>query len=193
MPLVPSFPDGGTGISRYSIGNIIKKKLQTTWDVTKTGTSVVRYDATKKDVFFDSSNQDFPANKAMNRPVVIRVQSSRTLHSDLEIGMVQIRYQSRPVIHVYAYDVQATVDGQISDLLEDVVMYVKQWISEDPRRFQIDGIHSVVGLEDNYIPNNGDPNWHHWMFVLEVEYEMRREPDEPDEFDPDEFIPDEFE
>ena len=194
MPLIPSFPDGGTGVSRYSVGNIIKKKLQATWDVTKTGPSAIRYDATKKDVYFDSSNNDFPADKAMGRPVVIRVQTSRTLYQDLEIGMVQMRFISRPVIHVYAYDVKATQDGQISDLLEDAVRYVKNWISDYPTRFQPEGIHSVVGLEEDYQPNNGgDTNWHHWWFRLQVEYEMRREPDTPEQFDPDEFVPGEFE
>lgn len=193
MPLVPTFPDGGTGISRYSIGNLIKKKLQLTWDVTKTGPSAVRYDAGKKDVYFDSTNNDFKADKVMNRPVVIRIQSSRTEHYDLDIGMTHLRFLSRPVIHVFAYDVKATVDGQISDLLEDVVMYIRGWISDYPTRFQGAGIHSVVGLEDNYQSNDGDPNWHHWWFRLEVEYEMRRVPDNPEEFDPDEFIPEEFE
>lgn len=155
------------------MGNIIKNKLESTWDVSKTAHNI-RYDGTKKEIYFDSSNQDFPASQTVNRPIVVRVHSQRTLHEDLEIGLTMIRYRSRPVIHVFAYDVTATKDGEVSDLLEDMVQYIRRFIAENLTGFQADGLHSVVGIEDNYIPNNGDPNWHHWMMQLEVEYEMRR-------------------
>lgn len=192
MGLIPSFADGGTGISVASVGNLIKRKLESTWDASKTAMNI-RYDGSKKEIYFDSSNQDFKADKAMGRPVVVRVQTQRTVYRDLEIGNVMIRYLARPVIHVFAYDVAATTNSEVSDLLEDMAQYIRAWVQEDPSRFHADGIHSLVGVEDNWIPNNGDPNWHHWIMVCEAEFEMRRDVDtEAPEFMDFEFIDGEF-
>lgn len=147
----------------------------------------------KREIYFDSSNQDFPASQTRNRPIVIRVSSGRTQMRDLEIGLFNIRFIARPAIHVFAYDPTATTNGEVSDLLEDMVQYIRRWVAEDPYRLQPDGIHSISMLEDVYIANNGDPNWHHWMMTLDVEYEMIRfvDTDLP-EFVPSEFVEEEF-
>lgn len=187
MPLYPSFPDGGVGISTRSLSNIIKTRLEATYDASKTAMNI-RYDGTKKEIYFDSSNQDFPASQAKNRPIVVRVSGGRTIEEGLEIGLFNIRYRARPVIHVFAYDPTATTNGEVSDLLEDMAQYIRRWVAEDPYRLQPDGIHSIQGAENQYIPNNGDPNWHHWMFTLDVEYEMVR----AIETDLEEFVPSEF-
>ena len=192
MGLTPSFPDGGVGVTRKSLSNLIKTHLETTYDPSKTFMNI-RYDGSKKEIYFDSSNNDFPASQTKNRPIVVRVNSGRRLIRDLEIGLFNIRFSARPTIHVFAYDPNATTAGEVSDLLEDMVQYITRWVAEDPYRLQPDGIHCITMLEDQYISNNGDPNWHHWMMTLDVEYEMIRfvDTDLP-EFVPSEFVESEF-
>jgi hypothetical protein len=168
MPLEPTFPTVA-GIKTKSIGNIISSRLESTYDRTKT-----TMDIDPKHFYWDSSNQDLPASITGTKNIIVRVHSGRTQHTDLEIGVNTIRYIARPSIHVFAKDPQATIDRKVSDLAEDVAQYIRAFIADNVSGFQNEGIHSVVGLFDEWVPNNGDINWHHWKLELSVEYEMRR-------------------
>ena len=169
MPLEPTFPTA-EGINKYSIGRLIASRLESTWDPTKTSMNILA-----SEIFFESKNNDLSDKDVPDtRNIVVRVQSGRTRWTDLEIGINTIAYASAPMIHVYALDPKAADNGEMSDLAEDMAQYIRRFITENTSGFQDVGIHSLYGMEDNWIPNNDDSNWYHWVLVLQVEYEMRR-------------------
>jgi hypothetical protein len=172
MPLEQTFPSSpaNTGIKTLAIGRIIKEALESTWTPAKTSMNILA-----SEIFFEWSNQNLDDKSVPDtRNIVVRVHSGRTLQSDLEIGINTITYRGRPTIHVYALDYKATDAGEGSDLVEDMAQYIRQWVADNATGLQSKGIHSLVGAEENWVPNNADPNWHHWTIQLETEYELRR-------------------
>lgn len=173
MPLEPTFtPSVGAagGIKVKPLGQIIAQKLQSTWDQTKTSNTILA-----TEVWFEWSNQDLTDKSVPdNRNYVIRVFSGRRVASDLEIGNATLTYRATPVIHLYCLDPGATRDGESSDIAADIAQYLINFFADNVSGFQDQGIHSVVMAEDNWLPNNEDPNWHHWILQLIVTYEMRR-------------------
>lgn len=175
MPLTPTFtpaPSANGGIKVKPLGQIIAQRLESTWDPTKT-ISTPQIQASE--IWFEWSNQDL-SDKSIpdNRFNVIRVFSGRRVASDLEIGVATLTYRATPVIHLYVQDSDATEKGIASDTAADIAQYLINFFADNVHGFQDEGIHEVIMAEDNWLANNDDPNWHHWILQLIVNYEMRR-------------------
>lgn len=173
MPLEPTFtpaPTANGGIKVKPLGQILAQRLESTWNPAKTTNNILA-----TEVWFEWSNQDL-SDKSVpdNRHYVVRVFSGRRVASDLEVGVNTLTYRATPTIHLYCQDPDSTEKGEASDIAADIAQYLINFFADNVHGFQDEGIHEVIMAEDNWIPNNADPNWHHWVLQLIVNYEMRR-------------------